>query len=55
MFSLFNTDNSQMISYLANATGFNQTQFRHPDLPDSWSWGFSGMIPVDQRLANVEQ
>ncbi|KAE9382154.1 hypothetical protein N431DRAFT_321774, partial [Stipitochalara longipes BDJ] len=42
MFSLFNTDSSQMISYLANATGFNDTQFQHPDLPDSWSWGFSG-------------
>lgn len=42
-FSLFTTDKTPMISYLANATGFNETQFQHPDLPDAWSWGFSGM------------
>jgi hypothetical protein len=48
-----------MISYLANATGFNETQFQHPDLPDAWSWGFSGMVSsifeftLSERLLTV--
>jgi hypothetical protein len=43
-FSLFTTNTSPMISYLANATGFNETQFQHSDLPDAWAWGFSGTV-----------
>jgi hypothetical protein len=42
MFYLYNTDTNQIISYLSNATQFNETQLRHPDLPDYWSWGLSG-------------
>ncbi|KAH9210635.1 hypothetical protein DL95DRAFT_412806 [Leptodontidium sp. 2 PMI_412] len=40
--SLYNTDTSAIISYLATATPFNETELYHPALPDSWSWGFSG-------------
>ena len=42
VFHLYNTDTNQIISYLSNATQFNETQLRHPDLPDYWSWGLSG-------------
>jgi hypothetical protein len=48
--SLTNTDTSRIISYLANATSFNETQFQHPDLPDSWSWGFSGTVSNPSKL-----
>jgi hypothetical protein len=42
-----------MISYLSNATSFNETQFQHPDLPDSWSWGFSGTLFTLSRLSLI--
>ena len=53
-FSLFTTETSPIISYLANATGFNETQFRHPDLPDAWAWGFSGTNLYDLRTCCFE-
>jgi hypothetical protein len=49
--SSFNTDPSSIISYLANATSFNESQFQHADLPDSWSWGFSGTLLQLRRLS----
>jgi hypothetical protein len=44
-----------MISFLANATGFNETQFQHPDLPDSWSWGFSGTFSALFEIYHIER